>query len=1108
MLKKLSLMLSSSAIFLLLGANTTFAEEVNRESNMVNVTVPSSLNLVFNEDGTNSIDSFSVRNDSLVPITVNNISTSLSNSWNLVPSSTDIPKDTKQLAFSVEGKDLVSGSNAYSILIGSDMSKNLSVHVKRGVWSKVVNEKALDLTVDYSIGKADFTVSFNENGGNSVSSITGKNGDIITLPSTSKIGYNFNGWEDSTGKVYPSDSKYTIPIGGSSLKAKWTAWEFILKYDGNGSTSGVMEGTKVKFGDRYTLLKNQYIKTGYNFNGWYAKLEDTDIYRYQSNVNSSSGWYAEGTQPSGWEKMLYPDSSSFYVSSSKKSAIFTLEAQWTADTNTKYTINHYQMNLDGSTYSLKDTETKTGTSDSSLTLSNLKRSYTGFTYLNGKVGNSIVTSTTISADGSRVIDMYYDRNSYYLDLGGVLDGVESVNTNDYGTFDVYIDNKLVSQGVSDYYKQHLYGTSYEIKNITATTGHNYIGVSGGSIKGTVSAERTGVNLAFNTNKFTVKYNGDGSTSGAMGMVTSATYGTNTKLEKNLFVKTGYTFTGWSAQRNSDSKIRYVNPNNTSDNGWYLSGQQPSGWTYYLYQDQDNILNTSSVNEDVVTMNAQWRVNKLYIQYNMNGGSLLDTHGSYIGNSGEFITNNGSINVNSYSYGGSLPNGGLPDWNNPKSINIGKVGYTALDGGEWNTKSDGTGKSYSDDIVYALSDFADLSDGDKTITLYVNWKPNTYSISYQPNGGNGTTITSSHIYDTAKALTSNGFSRLGYSFTGWNTKADGSGTVYSNSQSVKNLTSVNGETVTLYAQWALVNYTISYNLNGGSVSENPTSYNIETAAFTLKNPTKTGYTFKGWTGSNGGSVQTTVTIPSGSTGNKSYVANWEANTYTYDIVYKSSSGKSLGTSTVSGEHGSSKVVTAPSKDGYTTPSSQTVVFDSDSSKTITFTYPLIEYTIGYNLNGGQMPIINNYYRFSYYDYTDYADFGTSYSNVDLTDAISITTDNMGNMAYSFQLIINGKYKESNSSISEIPNEYKKSGNMISFMWSVRDGTRYQPGLTVTRAPKNRSSYNIETPSFTLSNPTLSGKTFSGWTGSNGTTVNTSVTIPTGSTGNKAYSANWR
>ena len=333
------------------------------------------------------------------------------------------------------------------------------------------------------------------------------------------------------------------------------------------------------------------------------------------------------------------------------------------------------------------------------------------------------------------------------------------------------------------------------------------------------------------------------------------------------------------------------------------------------------------------------------------------------------------------------------------------------------------------------------------TYYAQTKANTYTVKYDGNGAtSGSTASSSHTYNVAKALTANGFARTGYTFNGWNTKADGTGTSYANSASVINLTSTNGATVTLYAKWkinqynidlnynvdgttywsgyqgrikaglkiggvdkgyvadyggssnygtsweiyglqldgvnvaytqkgtlgasnlnllvyfytisfkadsatygsvsassvivpknnttystsdktfklsdgrtvtastksvtgytsnftgwssttgtitaatsitakfsgTLITYKIGYTLNGGTVSGNPTSYNITTNTITLKNPTRTGYTFAGWTGSNGTTKQTTVTIPKGSTGNKTYTANWTANTYTINL----------------------------------------------------------------------------------------------------------------------------------------------------------------------------------------------------------------------------------
>lgn len=83
--------------------------------------------------------------------------------------------------------------------------------------------------------------------------------------------------------------------------------------------------------------------------------------------------------------------------------------------------------------------------------------------------------------------------------------------------------------------------------------------------------------------------------------------------------------------------------------------------------------------------------------------------------------------------------------------------------------------------------------------------------------------------------------------------------------------------TLTAQWTVNQYTITYDLAGGTVKGNPDTYTIETVAFTLKNPTKSGYTFTGWSGTGlDGENNMTVTIPKGSTGNRTYKAHWRYN----------------------------------------------------------------------------------------------------------------------------------------------------------------------------------------------------------------------------------------
>jgi uncharacterized repeat protein (TIGR02543 family) len=90
-----------------------------------------------------------------------------------------------------------------------------------------------------------------------------------------------------------------------------------------------------------------------------------------------------------------------------------------------------------------------------------------------------------------------------------------------------------------------------------------------------------------------------------------------------------------------------------------------------------------------------------------------------------------------------------------------------------------------------------------IDFYPVFEANTYKVAYDKNAENatGNTAGSSHTYGTAANLAANGYSRANYTFTGWNTVRDGSGTAYTDRQSVMNLTAVNEATITLYAQWA-------------------------------------------------------------------------------------------------------------------------------------------------------------------------------------------------------------------------------------------------------------------------------------------------------------------
>ena len=124
-------------------------------------------------------------------------------------------------------------------------------------------------------------------------------------------------------------------------------------------------------------------------------------------------------------------------------------------------------------------------------------------------------------------------------------------------------------------------------------------------------------------------------------------------------------------------------------------------------------------------------------------------------------------------------------------------------GGWNTAPDGSGTSYPNN--YSIT--SDLGNNGDVITLYAQWiAPADYSVHFDPNGGTGTMDDQTFVVDgSAKPLSPNQFTRTNYVFRGWNTMPDGTGTHYDDEEAVNNLSTTDGDVVTLYADWWKVEY---------------------------------------------------------------------------------------------------------------------------------------------------------------------------------------------------------------------------------------------------------------------------------------------------------------
>ena len=304
------------------------------------------------------------------------------------------------------------------------------------------------------------------------------------------------------------------------------------------------------------------------------------------------------------------------------------------------------------------------------------------------------------------------------------------------------------------------------------------------------------------------------------------------------------------------------------------------------------------------------------------------------------------------------------------------------------------------------------------------------------------------------------------------------------------------------------FPITYTLNGGSVSSaNPSTYTYETATFTLNNPTRTGYTFNGWTGSNGSTAQTSVSIPKYSHGDKSYTANWTGKTYT--VTLNNQSATTAGTTSVTATYGSAMPsITKPGKTGYTfggyytstggsgtqyytSTGSSARSWDKTSATTLYAKWTANTYYVRFNANGGTGSMSNESFTYG----TSKALTANAFTRTGYAFA-GWATSSGGSVVYSDKQSVNN-LTSTDGGIVDLYAKWNTVTYTISY--SGTDGATF--------ASANPTSYTIESSNITLNNPTRLAYRFDGWTGSNGSTPQTSVTIATGSYGNKTYTANW-
>ena len=286
------------------------------------------------------------------------------------------------------------------------------------------------------------------------------------------------------------------------------------------------------------------------------------------------------------------------------------------------------------------------------------------------------------------------------------------------------------------------------------------------------------------------------------------------------------------------------------------------------------------------------------------------------------------------------------------------------------------------------------------------------------------------------------------------------------------------------------YTVTMDTAGGDPIR-PIQYTVESEAFQLPIPVRTGYILLGWTGEGITEPQKTMEIPQGSTGDRTYTANWQVIEYTIITLLE---GGNAGSSQVY-FYTVEQTVTlpTPTRNGYefvgwtgediTTPqTSVKIPKGSTGNKAYTANWQVIEYTITLDTNGG--PVV------SPIKYTVEDTFTLPYILRPGYEFAGWTLDGSGMLPFTPLIIYPGTTGDLH---------YKAEWRLAEYTITMDlDGGSGQEKVV----------YTITDEEFELPTPTRNGYEFVGWTGERITTPQTSVKIPKGSTGNKAYTANWK
>ena len=832
-----------------------------------------------------------------------------------------------------------SGGTAYAVGASYSTTANLSLFAK---WSAKTH------TVTYALDSGSSSATTTQ--------LTGKVvGNTVTLPASStmsKSGYTFAGWSDGTS-TYAGGATWTVPASDAdfTLTAQWTVVTLSYSYDTNGGGTAPAGGTKT-YGQTLVLDgATSLSKIGYTFAGWndgsttsnagasvtinankvyvaqWSALSYTITYTANGGAGTAPtvGSYVAGGVPyaiaantftkagynfSGWKNA---DATAFIVGSGYSTAAnLTLIAQWSA---ASYTITYNANGATSGTAPTAGTLTTGVTYNAESNPSGSLLAKTGYTFngwntaANGS-GTSYAVAAAVTTTSNITLYARWTIVSPAITFNkGIAETITlpATTTSQYGSLFT-----LPSTDTS---------TVIALGNYAFTgwsDGTNVYQVNSTYRMGTADVVFTAQWVAV----YTVKYVLNGG-AGSVPADVLRENGFDETLTAEVPTKTGFTLSGWKDQSGATIPAGSA--------AWKISGT-----SYIAY--------------------AQWTATQRTLTFDVNGGS-----GSEASITGKIIaelvtlpipsseragytfagwSNNGTTypaggtftvgtanfaftavwvgNTNTITYNGNGATGGTSPGNasyvtgavSPYTVaaNSGtlvKEGFT-FDG--WYTTAtgaDGTGYVAGSGTLTTTSD----------LTLFAKWTAATYVVTYDTAGGSTAPSPATKAYGSTFNLEA-APTKDGNTFLGWEIGSGASANTYAPNSSF----TMGSAAITFTAKWIGVYYAVTYSLNGGAGST-PTQANVASGGSftTAAPPTKSGYTFTGW--SNGTTSTNASTLISSVSTNITLTAQWTIE-----------APGTPGTATAAPGDGSATItIVAPSSGG--TPSSYTVTASNGSTCTV-------------------------------------------------------------------------------------------------------------------------------------------------------------------------------